>query len=91
MNASEQATGLVLQNSIEELRNGLAQIGVSCGTLELGYNQDDQPAKDRENHRYSREKEHGRQEDEDTGTAFLASVAPYSSVYGSGGRINVSA
>ncbi|MCM1567368.1 MAG: flagellar hook-length control protein FliK [Dehalobacter sp.] len=49
-NASEQATGSLLQNNLQDLRNGLAQIGVSCGTLEMGYRQNDQQSSRDRNH-----------------------------------------
>jgi len=37
INTSEQTTGLLLQNSIQDLKNSLAQIGVTCGSFEMNY------------------------------------------------------
>lgn len=34
--ASEQATGALLQNNLEQLRTSLTEMGISCGTLEMG-------------------------------------------------------
>jgi len=43
INTSEQSTGLLLQNSIQDLKNSLAQIGVNCGSFEMNYQPDSQP------------------------------------------------
>ncbi|MGI6683985.1 MAG: flagellar hook-length control protein FliK [Bacillota bacterium] len=37
INASDQATGTYLQNYLGELRQSLTQIGISCGSMEMGF------------------------------------------------------
>ncbi|RNC29543.1 MAG: hypothetical protein AWM53_00541 [Candidatus Dichloromethanomonas elyunquensis] len=88
MNASEQNTGAMLQNHIQELRNGLTQMGVACGNFEMSYRQNEKNGSEREfSGNRSRYKTHLEEE------AFpaLAGVGSYLSADGSGGRINVSA
>ncbi|AFV02540.1 hypothetical protein UNSWDHB_903 [Dehalobacter sp. UNSWDHB] len=87
INASEQATGSLLQNNLQDLRNGLAQIGVSCGTLEMGYRQNgQQSSQDRNNYR-SQETALTFQEEAST---MLPVFTSYLTSNIQGNRINVS-
>ncbi|NLI92203.1 MAG: hypothetical protein GX434_08380 [Peptococcaceae bacterium] len=88
MNASEQATGTILQNHMQELKNGLTQMGVSCGNFEMNYRQNEKSGSEREFSRNSnRYKAHFQEEE----IPALSSAGSYLSVNGSGGKINVSA
>jgi len=42
INTSEQTTGMLLQNSIQDLKDSLAQIGVTCGSFEMNYQSEGQ-------------------------------------------------
>jgi len=88
MNASEQATGALLQNQLHELKNGLSQMGVSCGHFGMSNGQSGESGSGRDfsqdNHRggyYLQEEENG----------SLTSIRSYFSANGSGGKINISA
>jgi len=48
INASEQSAANILQNHSAELRNGLFESGVSCGSLEMGYQDDKEYSSGRE-------------------------------------------
>lgn len=88
LNASEQATGSLLQNNLQDLRNGLAQIGVSCGTLEMGYRQNDQQSsQDRSNYRSQQETALTLQEE---AGGILPVFTSYLTSNIQGNRINVS-
>jgi flagellar hook-length control protein FliK len=88
INASEQATGSLLQNNLQDLRNGLAQIGVSCGTLEMGYRQNDQrSSQDRNNNRSQQETALTLQEE---ASSILPVFTSYLTTNNQGNRINVS-
>ncbi len=89
MNASEQATSVILQSHLQDLKNGLTQMGLACGQFQLnsGQNGDGQSAKDfnRDSKAYR-----SKQQDEEV-PSLTAAINPYYSAHGSGGRINVSA
>ncbi|NBJ15390.1 MAG: flagellar hook-length control protein FliK [Dehalobacter sp. 4CP] len=88
INASEQATGSLLQNNLQDLRNGLAQIGVSCGTLEMSYRQNDQQSsQDRNNYRSQQETALTLQEE---ASSILPVFTSYLTTSNQGNRINVS-
>ncbi|RJE48745.1 MULTISPECIES: flagellar hook-length control protein FliK [unclassified Dehalobacter] len=88
INASEQATGSLLQNNLQDLRNGLAQIGVSCGTLEMGYRQNDQQSsQDRNDYRSQQETALTLQEE---ASSILPVFTSYLTTNNQGNRINVS-
>ncbi|WP_368293994.1 flagellar hook-length control protein FliK [Dehalobacter sp. TBBPA1] len=88
INASEQATGSLLQNNLQDLRNGLAQIGVSCGTLEMGYRQNDQQSsQDRNDYRSQQETALTLQEE---ASSILPVFTSYLTTNSQGNRINVS-
>jgi len=38
INATESSTANFLQNNLSDLRSGLSQSGVDCGSLEMGFN-----------------------------------------------------
>jgi len=88
INASEQATGSLLQNNLQDLRNGLAQIGISCGTLEMGYRQNgQQSSQDRNNYRSQQETALTLQEE---ASSILPAFTSYLTTNNQGNRINVS-
>ncbi len=87
LNASEQATGTILQNNIQDLKNGLTQMGVACGTFQMGdqYNEESGSGRDDSPKR----SKYGLKLPEEEIPAFLG-ISSYFSHDGSGGRINVS-
>ena len=88
-NASEQSTGLILQNSLQELKNSLSQLGVACGNLQMGNNNgNDQSASGRNNYRYKQGAKLALQEEENTVSTVFTSYLPVS---WPGHKINVSA
>lgn len=88
LNASEQATGTMLQNNLHDLKNGLAQMGVACGSFEMSNQTNGEPDTGREYAYNDRGLGYNLQEEE---SSSLAAVSSYYSLNGSGGRINVSA
>lgn len=86
MNASEQATGVILQSHMQELRNGLTQMGVACGNFEMNYRQSGEGGSGQES---SRRGGYHYQNDEEV--SALTGNNSYFSLSGSGSRINVSA
>lgn len=48
INASEQATGNYLQSYLGELRQSLTQIGISCGSMEMGFQGEGKPEQEKE-------------------------------------------
>lgn len=89
MNASEQATSQMLQNHLQDLRAGLAEMGVSCGSLELGYSQDNnQLNSGRDNYPDSKGPAGYSAEEENMQALELNW---YTQLTGAGSRINVSA
>lgn len=88
MNASEQATGTILQNSMQELKNGLLQMGVACGNFEMGSQQHSEAGSGREYAQNSRSSGYEVQRDE---VPMATGAASYFANNGSGNRINLSA
>jgi flagellar hook-length control protein FliK len=87
MNASEQATGVILQSHMQELKNGLMQMGVACGSFEMNYRQSGEGGSGQDSSRRSGSYHY--QTDEEI--PALTGNSSYFSFSGSGSRINVSA
>ncbi|UWG98344.1 flagellar hook-length control protein FliK [Dehalobacter sp. DCM] len=86
INASEQATGALIQNSLQDLREGLADIGVTCGSMELG-NQSNHQTPKKGHYRYTEALDTPLQEEDMTISPIFTS---YLNPYAQSGRINVS-
>lgn len=48
INASDQATGHYLQSYLGELRQSLTQLGISCGSMEMGFQGEGKPEQEEE-------------------------------------------
>lgn len=86
LNASEQATGAILQDNLQDLKNGLTQMGVACGTFQMG-EQFGESGSDR--HYAPKGSKYELKLEEEEIPAF-SGISSYFSPDGSGGRINVS-
>jgi flagellar hook-length control protein FliK len=88
LNASEQTTGVILENHLQDLKNGLTQMGVNCGSFEMsqedGYHQETK----REYLSSDQDFPYRRQEEE---ILPALTATTYFTGNGSGNRINVSA
>ena len=94
-NTSEQTTGLLLQNSIQDLKNSLAQLGVTCGSFEMNYQPDGQPGDEaRPMEQYARDGIYSENYDSDIAETDMFSQTNLNSYNGynnSGYRINIRA
>jgi flagellar hook-length control protein FliK len=87
MNASEQATGAMLQNHLQELKSSLTQMGVACGNFEMNYGQNEKSGSDREFSRNNSKYPYLEQEEE---IPAMKGFGAYLPANGSGSKLNVS-
>ncbi len=88
INATEGSTSTFLQNNLAELRNGLSQSGIDCGTLEMGYNDSGQFSSNRE---FNTEEEDSLSRLPDEEKTYYPGFVSAMSANSSGSRINLKA
>ncbi|HHV64786.1 MAG TPA: flagellar hook-length control protein FliK [Peptococcaceae bacterium] len=88
LHASEQATSFILQSHLQDLKNGLVELGVNCGNFEMAQQDNGNRESEREFSRFGSNYSYQELEEENTP---LFKAAAYYTGSGSGSRINVSA
>ncbi|MGI5901204.1 MAG: flagellar hook-length control protein FliK [Desulfitobacteriia bacterium] len=88
LRATEQSTGTILQNNLQELRLSLSQVGFTCGDLEMRGEQNQEQYSERE---YYQGEQTPRVNEEKGEQYFVDSTAFYSSPTPAGHKINVRA
>ncbi len=88
INATESSTSTFLQNNLTDLRNGLSQNGIDCGSLEMGSNDSGQFSSNRE---FNTEEEDSLSRLPDEEKNYYPGFVSAMSANSSGSRINLKA